>query len=42
MAQFATMLTAMLRAAERLLPPGRRKWAEAVRAEAVAAPSGRL
>jgi hypothetical protein len=34
MEQFATMLTAMLRAAERLLPPGRRQWAEAARAEA--------
>src|ERR1700722_6854396 len=40
MEQFATMLTAMLRAAERLLPPGRRQWAEAARAEAVQAPGG--
>lgn len=40
MEQFGTMLTAILRAAERLLPPGRRQWAEAVRAEAVQAPGG--
>ena len=36
----ATALTAALRAATRMLPPGRRQWAEAVRAEAVAVPAG--
>jgi hypothetical protein len=34
------MLTRMLRGAARLLPPGRREWAEAVRAEADLVPAG--
>lgn len=36
----AAALTAVLRAATRMLPPGRRQWAEAVRAEAAAVPAG--
>ena len=36
----ATALTAALRAATRILPPGRRQWAEALRAEAAAVPAG--
>jgi hypothetical protein len=36
----ATALTAALRAATRMLPPGRRQWAEAVGAEATAVPAG--
>ena len=34
MERLTWMLTGMLRTAARLLPPGRREWAEAVRAEA--------
>jgi len=40
MKQLSGMLAALLRAAERLLPPGRRPWAEAVRAEAPQVPGG--
>jgi hypothetical protein len=39
-ARLATPLTALLRAAARLLPPDRRDWAEAVRAEAAEVPAG--
>ncbi len=42
MEQVAWMLAGLLRAATRLLPPGRREWAEAVRAEADQVPAGRL
>ena len=41
MEQVAWMLAGLLRAATRLLPPGRREWAEAVRAEADQVPAGR-
>ena len=40
MEQLTGMLAALLRAAERLLPSGRRQWAEAVRAEAAQVPKG--
>jgi hypothetical protein len=40
MERLAWMLTRMLRDAARLLPPGRREWAEAVRAEADLVPAG--
>ena len=40
MKQLSGMLAALLRGAERLLPPGRRPWAEAVRAEAPQVPGG--
>jgi hypothetical protein len=40
MEQIAGMLAGMLRAADRLLPPERRQWAEAARAEAAQAPAG--
>ena len=40
MEQLTWMLAGMLRNAARLLPPGRRQWAEAVRAEAGQAPAG--
>jgi len=40
MEQLTGMLAALLHAAERLLPPGRRPWAEAVRAEAAQVPGG--
>jgi hypothetical protein len=40
MDRLSWMLTRMLRGAARLLPPGRREWAEAVRAEADLVPAG--
>ena len=40
MEQLTAMTAALLRAAERLLPPERRPWAEAVRAEAAQVPGG--
>jgi hypothetical protein len=40
MDQLTGVLAALLRAAERLLPSGRRQWAEAVRAEAAQVPDG--
>ena len=40
MEQLTWMLAGILRAAARLLPPGRRPWAEAVRAEAGQVPAG--
>ena len=40
MEQLTWMLAGMLRNAARLLPPGRRQWAEAVRAEAGQVPAG--
>ena len=42
MGQLTWMLAGMLRNAARLLPPGRRQWAEAVRAEASQVPAGWL
>ena len=40
MERLTWMLTRMLRDAARLLPPGRREWAEAVQAEAGQVPAG--
>ena len=40
MDELTWMLAGMLRNAARLLPPGRRQWAEAVRAEAGQVPAG--
>ncbi len=40
MEQLTWMLAGVLRAAARLLPPGRRQWAEAVQAEAGQVPAG--
>jgi hypothetical protein len=40
MEQLTGMLAGLLRTAARLLPPGRRQWAEAVRAEAGQVPAG--
>jgi len=40
MERLTWMLTGMLRTAARLLPPGRREWTEAVRAEAGQVPAG--
>ena len=40
MEQLTWMLAGMLRRAVGLLPPGRRQWAEAVRAEAGSVPAG--
>jgi hypothetical protein len=40
MERLTWMLTRMRRGAARLLPPGRRDWAEAVQAEAELVPAG--